>query len=304
MRCRRLPALVSLAAVALAAAGCSQRSEPVGELQVEYPVSVQGGGDTPVELAAAPRRIVALDAGAAELVDALGAGDRLVAVPAGFVPSGSRTAENVVGATGTIDVDAVVGLDPDLIVATPDTDRVDLTQIDQRTDAPVYLQPSRTLEEIERAVLELGFLLDEPAAARQLVGSIQESVATIEQRLANLEPVTAFVDTGFFVTIPDRSLLGDLLRRARGTNVAAAAVDGGSFPLDELRAADPAVYLTTSDSKVTLASLQRNPETKDLTAVRDGRVVVLPAELVLRAGPNVAKALEALAVALHPDAFR
>lgn len=304
MRGHRLLVPVSLVVAVLGAAGCSQRGEPLGELSVEYPVSVQGAGETPVELAVAPERIVALDAGSAELIDALGAGDRLVGAPAGVVLSGGRVTREVVKPTGQIDVAAVVELDPDLIVATPDTDRVDVAQIDQRTDAPVYLQPSRTLQEVEQAALELGSLLDEPVEARQLVGSIQESTTAIEQRLAALEPVTVFVDTGFFITIPDRSLLGDLLRQAKGTNVAAAAAGGGPFPIEELRAADPAVYLTTSDSKVTLASLQRNPETKDLAAVREGRVVVLPAELVLRAGPNVVKALETVAVALHPDAFR
>ena len=41
------------------------------------------------------------------------------------------------------------------------------------------------------------------------------------------EPVvSAFVDTGFFISIPDRSLLGDLIRRAQGESVA-GATDGG-----------------------------------------------------------------------------
>jgi ABC-type Fe3+-hydroxamate transport system substrate-binding protein len=64
------------------------------------------------------------------------------------------------------------------------------------------------------------------------------------------------------------------------------------------------VYLATSDSGVTLESLQRDPDTRDLGAVQNGRVVVLPDDLVTHAGPRVAEALEAVALALHPDAFR
>jgi iron complex transport system substrate-binding protein len=44
--------------------------------------------------------------------------------------------------------------------------------------------------------------------------------------------------------------------------------------------------------------------TSDLDAVRKKRVVVVPANLVNRAGPRVAQGLEAIARALHPDAFQ
>jgi iron complex transport system substrate-binding protein len=299
----RIP-LVLLAAVALAAAGCSERSEPTGELTVQYPTTVQGAGEAPVALNEPPARIVALDPGSAELIDALGASELLVGVPAGVTLSEDSSPQEVARSTGQIDVDAVIGLDPDLIVATPDTDRVDVARIQQRTDTPIYIQPSRTIDDVKRAAVELGFLVNEPVAARQLVGSIEESVAATEARLTDLGPVSAFIDRGFFITVPEGSLLGDLVQRAKGTNVAASVAGLGPVSAEQLQEADPAVYLTTSDSGVSLGSLQRNPATRDLTAVQEGRVVVLPAELVLRAGPNVAKGLEAVAVALHPDAFR
>jgi iron complex transport system substrate-binding protein len=298
---RLLPAV---AAAGLLAAGCSQRTEPVGELHVDYPITVQGSGEAPFELQSPPERIVALDAGSAELIDALGAGDRLVGVPAGVTLSSGGSPREIVRSTGKIDVAAVAELEPDLVVATPDTDRVDVAQVEQRTDAPVYLQPSRTIDDVQRAALELGFIVDQPATARQLVGSIEQSVAEITDRLRTTDPVTTFVDTGFFITVPDGSLLGDLLRQARGTNVAAASAGLGPVSADELVSSDPSVYLTTSDSGVSLGSLQRNPDTAELTAVREGRVVELPSELVMRPGPNVARGLEAVAVALHPDAFR
>ena len=67
---------------------------------------------------------------------------------------------------------------------------------------------------------------------------------------------------------------------------------------------DPEVYLATSDSRVTLRSLRRDPETAKLTAVENARFRVLPSDLVQRAGPYVAQALERVARALHPDAFQ
>jgi len=189
-------------------------------------------------------------------------------------------------------------------VATPDTDRVEVSQVERQTSAPVYLQPSRSIESIIRAVIELGFLVGEPAEARRLAGELERSVAEIEQRVGAAEPATVFVDRGFLLTISDDSLLGDLIRRAHGENIAADGAGLVPFPVEDLQAENPDVYLATSDSEVTLASLRRDPETSRLRAVENGRVVILPEELVLRAGPRVVEALEAVAVALHPDAFR
>ncbi len=304
MPARALSALVALAAAAAVVAGCSERSEPTAELPPPYPVTVQGAGDAPLELSAPPQRIVALDAGAAELVAALGAAERLVGIPAGYEPAAGVTAEEVVRSTGQIDVARAVALEPDLLIAAPNTDRVDLTQIERQTDVPVYLQPASSIDDVKRAIVELGWLLGEPVEARHLLASVKEDVAAVESRLAAVETVSAFVDTGFFITIPDRSLLADLIARAHGTNVAAGKAGLGPFPLDELLAADPDVYLATSDSDVTLEALRKSPDTASLAATRDGRFVVLAAELVTRAGPRVAQALEAVALALHPDAFR
>lgn len=290
--------------VALALAACGARSEPTGELAPSYPVTVDGAGDEPTTLQSEPKRIVALDAGSAELIATIGAGDRLVGAPAGVRVEGAKRPAVVIEDTGHVDIDRIVRLKPDLIVATPDTDSVDLAQTARRTHAPVYLQPSRSIAAVEQAAIELGFLVGEPARGRQLAGTLQREKARIEQRLGDTGIETVFVDRGFFITVPDQSLLGSLIHDARGKNIAREYEGLGPFPTARLQRANPDVYLATSDSGVTLRDLRRDPQTKNLKAVKNGRVVILPTDLVTRPGPNVTKGLEAVAVALHPDAFR
>jgi ABC-type Fe3+-hydroxamate transport system substrate-binding protein len=65
---------------------------------------------------------------------------------------------------------------------------------------------------------------------------------------------------------------------------------------------NPNVYLTTSNSGTTLASLKRNRLTKHLEAVRKGRFGILP-ERVAVPGPGVGSALLEIAKILHPGAF-
>ncbi len=300
-----------LAAVAAVAAmtGCGQRPEPLGELEQPYPVVVQGAGDRPTELEAKPERIVALDPGSAELIIALGARDRLVGIPADMEQGdGPRqappSAQPVVSRTLRLRVDDIVALEPDLIVATPSTDQLDLGRIQRETGAAVYIQPSASIDDVLRATLELGFLVGEPVEARTVASRIRSEVAAVEERIAETPVITTFVDTGFFVTVPLRSLLGDLVVRARGESVAGENPGGEPFPLNRLRRLDPQVYLATSDSRVTLRDLRADPRTAPLTAVKEGNFRILPSDLVQRAGPYVAQALERVARALHSDVFQ
>jgi iron complex transport system substrate-binding protein len=294
----------ALVAVALVGAGCGERSEPLGELPQAYPVRVDGAGDRETVLDARPERIVALDPGSAEIIQAIGAGERLVGVPAGLARGASADAEVVVRPAGQVEVDQVVALEPDLVVGTPNVDQLDLARAGREAKAEIYVQPAVSVQSVQKGIIDLGFLIDEAPAARQLVGRMSRKIAAVESRLAGEAPVSVFVDTGFFITVPERSLLGDLIRKARGRNIAGEAPGLGPFPLADLAAANPRVYLATSDSGVRLAELRANSALQDVRAVRSGALRVVPVNLVTRPGPRIGEALEAVAEALHPDAFR
>lgn len=296
---QRLRPLLLLAA--LLAAGCGERSEPLGEVPQPYPVTVQGAGDQPTVVEEPPRRIVAVDAGSAELLRALGVGRRLVGVPPGVRPTGR--AREVVRPTGQVDVDEVVRLEPDLIVATPRADALDVARAQRESGARLYVQPDSSVDDVLRGTIELGFLVGEPVRARQLREEMLAQVERAQARVAEEPVVSAFVDTGFFITIPQRSLLGDLIRRAHGESVAGAAPGPDPVSPSRLRQLDPDVYLATSESRVTLQRLRADPRTADLSAVEQGRFVLLPSDLVLRPGPRIGRALDQVARALHPDAF-
>ena len=301
-------AAAALALVVLVSAACGERTEPTGELEQRYPVTVQGAGEQPTVAAARPERIVALDPGAAELVIALGARDRRGGVPAGITRgAGERqapgSAEQVVSRNGQVQVDDVARLEPDLIVATPGMDLLDLTRAQRESGAALYVQPSSSVDDVLRATLELGFLVGEPVAARRVADQIRTEVAAVEEKVGGLPPRSTFVDTGFFIPMPERSLLGDLVRRAGGESIAGATPAPEPFPLERLRRLNPQVYLATSESRVTLDDLRANPATADLRAIRRGRFAIIQSELANRPGPRVGAALEQIAAALYPNAF-
>jgi iron complex transport system substrate-binding protein len=280
-----------LAALALLVAGtaCGERSEPTGATVRIYPVTVQGAGERPTILRAAPHRIVALGAGPRRILRALGLGPRLATVNDELV--------------GLPLVGEIRRAHPDLIVASEDADPLDLARASSATHAAVYVEAGDSLAGVERGIDEIGLLTGRPVAARKLSGAIARTRRRIAARLSGYKPATAFIDVGSFGTVGSRTLLGDLVVEAQGKDIAGAAPEQGPFPLQQLVKADPDVYLATSDSGTTLAALKRNRLTKRLQAVKNGRFAVLPARLVVP-GPEVGSALVGIAKILHPDAFR
>ena len=103
------------------AAACGERSEPVGAAAELYPLTVTTE-DRPLTIPAPAKRIVVLDGGAEAILEAIGAGDRVVG--------------------SSVKVEDLPELRPDLVVAPSGTDEQTLSQADA-AGAPVYVTPDR-----------------------------------------------------------------------------------------------------------------------------------------------------------------
>jgi iron complex transport system substrate-binding protein len=273
----------------VAATGCGAREEPTGAVVRIYPVTVQGAAEQPAVMRRAPRRIVPLGAGPRQILRALGLRAR----------------------THTVN-DSLVGLPlvgqirrarPDLIVASGDSDPLDLARARASTGAAIYVEPNTSLEDVVDAITDIGLLTGRPLQARRLTAAIERARRTVAAKVRTTPRITVFVDTGDFATVPSRSLFGDLISEARGTSVAGPSPEPGPFPLQRLLRLDPQVYLATSDSDTTLAALRGDQLARRLRAVRAGRFGIVSARAIAP-GPGVGRALEEIARILHPDAFR
>ena len=271
----------------LGATACGERSEPTGVTAPLYPVTVQSANERSVVLTEPARRIAVLDLPAEATLEALGVRGRIVMrAPA-----------------DRIDFAALRRSHPDLIVASGDANLRDLSRAASVTGAQVYTAPGDSIHQIEHAITQLGLLTGAPIAARTLVRRIETQRHAVDTRIARAPRVKVFVDTGFFTTVSDQSLIGDVLREAGGTNVAAATAEAGPVEISELLRLDPDVYLAASDTEVTLTDLRKNPRTRKLRAVRLGHFAVVNIDL-LQPGPQIGAGLTEVAHLLHPNAFR
>ena len=275
------------AALLLGATACGERSEPTGATAPLYPVTVQSANDRPVVAAQPARRIAVLDQPSEEILNGLGVGSRIV-----FHAPGN-----------TIDFVALRHAHPDLVVASDATDAPHAVTRGGRNARAGLHRPGESIHQVEQAITQLGLLTGTPVAGRRLVERIEAQRRRVDLKLAHARPVSVFVDTGFFTTVSDQSLIGDVIREAHGTNVGGQSAAGGPIDAPELHQLDPDVYMTTSDTDLSLQDLKRNRETRTLRAVQDGRFAVANIDL-LQPGPRIGEGLVEIAKILHPDAFR
>jgi ABC-type Fe3+-hydroxamate transport system substrate-binding protein len=284
----RIPLVLAGALLLLAGTACGERAEPTGSLVNVYPVTVQGAGDRPAVVSAVPRRIVPLGAGPRRILKALGLERRTVTVNDSLV--------------GLPLVGEIRRAHPDLIIASSDTDPLDLARARTATHSAIYVEPDSSLADVVGGIGDIGLLTNQPLAARHVTAAIQTSRRKVATALKGSPTVTAFVDTGDFSTVPTRSLLGDLIREAHGESVAGPSPEPGPFPLSRLFKLQPQVYLATADSGRSLAGLRAQRATRRLAAIRKGRFDVV-SETATVPGPGVGVALAEIARILHPDAF-
>ena len=233
-------------------------------------------GAVAVMASAPPQRVVSLAPNVTGMVLALGAGDRLVGVTSFCdAPAG------VPRIRGGIEpeAEAILAASPDLVLATPMTPpgtRRQLADLGLR----VEVLDARSLRGIEDSMTRLAGILG--------VGA--PPAAGAEPREAKLTAALLFgADTGYSAGRGTHA--HEILEVAGLRNIAADA--GGPWPqLGEefLLAADPDVLVVAdfgnSSREQIMSALQAHRVRRHLRAVREGRVVVVPAPAFSVPGPE------------------
>jgi iron complex transport system substrate-binding protein len=276
-----------------------------------YPVTLTDDAGREVVLDAEPERIVSLAPSNTEIVCALDACDLVVGVTDfDDYPSEVADIEKVVVGS-QVDVEAVVAAEPDLVIAAGN-EFTPTTVIEQLIGLglPVMTLYPESLDEIYADIELVGEALDRGDAAADLVGDMAARVEDVRTTVADLERPRTFYEVGVFegaiYTAGEGSFLASLIETAGGEPITGDALST-SIDLEDLVAADPELILlgdAAYDPSITPETVAARPGWETMTAVADGRIVVMTEDLVItRPGPRIVDGLEALARAIHPDAF-
>lgn len=320
------PILVALLLTACAQGGSSGSADPTKSVEATpgnstaqsaaFPVELTDDAGRRVSIDARPERIVSLAPSNTEIACALGACDRVVGVNDfrdGFpadVASTLAEVPDVASFTG-VDREAVVALAPDLVLAAGNelTSSADIDAMGELGLTVLVLYPG-SLSDVYADIRLVGRAIGEESAAGDLEATMRDRVRDVRAAVDGLPAPRTFYEVGLFegtiYTAGSDSFLASLIEIAGGDPITGDALTT-AIQLEDLVVADPELILlgdAAYDASITPTSVGERPGWGEMSAVRDGAVLVMPEDLVItRPGPRVVDGLEALARAIHPEAF-
>jgi iron complex transport system substrate-binding protein len=264
----------------------------------EFPVTV---GE--LTLAAAPQRIISMSATATEMLFAIGAGDRVIAVDnfSNF-PEATESLEKLDAYQPNIE--AISALNPDLVIISYDPGNL----VEQLTTLSIPVFNAGAVANLDAAyaqIEQLGALTGQLAEAVQVSGAMQTAIAEIVDGVTKVDPpLTYFYEldpTPYTVT--SNTFIGGVMALMGLANIADGVEEGNDYP--QLSAE---IIVEKNPDIIFLADTKCCGQSAETVAARDGwgglqavslgSIVALDDDIASRWGPRLVDLVRAVAEAI------
>jgi iron complex transport system substrate-binding protein len=244
-----------------------------------------------VELRSPAARIVALSPNLAELAYAAGAGSRLAAVVrfSDFPAEAARLPQ--VGDASRIDVERVIALKPDLVLAWRSGNPAGDVERLQRLGLPVFVTEATRLSDIARLLRTIGELAGTGAHAASAAAAFERDLAALRQRYSRRGEIPVFYEIWHrpLLTVNGEHVISDVIALCGGRNVFYdAAVLTPAVSLEAVVAARPHLVLGGS-SAVRPEDFAASWRATPVAALRELPVRYVPPDYIQRQTPRIAQ---------------
>lgn len=276
------------------------------------PTTLTDGLGRSVTLPAPAQRIVSLTPSNTEILFALGAGAQVVGRDEfSNYPAEVSSLPGVGGSMGKYNFEQIAALNPDLVLAGAINTPEQVKALEDLGLTVYVLANPDDLEGMYKDLQTVGELTGKTTEAQQLSQSLQERVAAVEAKIAQVQtrPIVFYELDG---STPDKpwtsgpnTFISKLIAQAGGQNVGdALESDWAQISQEALIAQNPALILLGDAAYgMTAEQVAQRPGWDVIAAVQNGRVLPFDDNLVSRPGPRLVDGLETLARLIHPELF-
>jgi iron complex transport system substrate-binding protein len=284
---------------------------------VEYPFVVVDDYGREVVFSKKPEKVISLAPSITELIYALGFGDRLEAVTEWCNRPQEVTQLPSVGRIDEPNLEVIIGLHPDAVIGTELTPRSVYNKLTQ-LGFPCIALKHDNLQDVMADSQTLASVFGDKKKGQVFSGGIQSDLAntltSLEQVKSQPRRKVAFLfDINNLFSVGKNTWLGDLISTCHAENVGDDALSPWpKLTMEGLLGANPDVILVTDGTdasskeilRLKIASLKDDPAWKHITAVKEGRVIILDnnGEYMIP-GPRMIDALKGIAHAIYPECF-
>jgi len=255
-----------------------------------------------------PQRIVSLAPDITETLFALGLSEEIVGVTqfSDFPPAVAMKPK--VGSYVDLNIEAIIDLDPDLILATGSGTSPVLVKRLGRMGFSVFVVYPKDLDGVLGAIQKIANVVGRQRRGRAIVHDMKHRIDRVSSRVANRSKPRVFLQIGRdpIYTVSEGSFAHHLIAIAGGDNIAKnGRIPYPSYSLEKILLQAPEVIIVSS------MYLEANHEGwieewkkwKVVPAVRNNRLHTIDSNIIDRPSPRIVDGLEKIAQMIHPEVF-
>ncbi len=258
------------------------------------------------EEAVGPQRIVSLGPGITKKLYLLGAGEKIVAntIYCDY-PEASRHKEKV-GNVTQVNVEKVLSLKPDLVVAIGLTRPRQVEKLQNLGLKVVRFVRPDSFSMMCRDFIELGVLTGHEQKAREIVKQAETAVALIRERVKDMPRKKVFIQIGVkpLFTATKESFVNDYIEFSGGENIAKTH-SSGIYSREKVIKGDPEfIFITNMGTSEGKKDIEKTAwmNYRTIRAVKNKKVYMLDSDDVCSPTPVVfIEMLKHIAKILHPE---
>lgn len=267
-----------------------------------------------VWIPAQPERIVSLAPSNTEILFALGVGDKVVGVTEYCDYPPEVIGKERVGGYDDIDVEKVLELEPDLVLA-EDIHTTNVVPSLEQLNIPVVVIVPHNLEEIISSVEFIGDITASQSKASEIAADMQQRIQAVTATLSDSDdrPSVLYVlwwGEGGIMSAGSNTPIDELIHLAGGVSISHNDSHGNptigwpTLNLEDVISADPEVIIVDlGDGGTSLHNIGTEPRLSGVSAVANGRIYGIDPDLTSRPTPRIVDGLEAFAGFIHPELF-
>lgn len=293
---RKILSLVMIAVLILASAGCGEGSAGSQGIKLVDSRGVE------ITLESAPRSIVSLSPANTEILYALGAGDQIIAVSEYCNYPEEALSKRQLPTGEKLSVEALVALKPDMVIMSKMNAMEDQIAQMEQAGIKVVVTEANSLDETYAMIRLVGQAIGKGKEADELVAGMQDSFAALKKKAEGRKPKSVYIEVsplqyGLW-SCGRETFMQELLDIVGAKNIFDDVTGWSAVSEEQVIERNPDIIVTTlsplTGIEDPVGEIMGRSNWSEITAVKEGRVYMLDADMLSRPGPRLVDAAKEL----------
>ncbi len=261
-----------------------------------------------VRIPHSPRKIISLAPSITEILFALGLNKEIAGVTDFCDHPEAASKKPRIGGFVNPSIEKIVSMQPDLIIAIRDGNRMETIDRLSGLAFPVYVVYPKSFDGVITTLRNIGEIVGRQEDSRKIITEMRTKREKVVTLTRSLPRPKVFFQIGYFpiITVGKGALADELIRLAGGRSI--SENESMNYPpynvVIVIQKAPEIIIISSMESKRDYTGLVKMWQNwKSIPAVRRNAIHIVDSNIVDRPTPRIVHGLEAMVRLIHPETF-